>query len=69
LPGRLISAELYDANEKKPAGRREGTLKLGALGPPGRGSGVLGFALIALGAAVGMGVVFLGLACRRQANA
>jgi hypothetical protein len=33
MPARRNSAEFYDAEDKKPAGKREGALKLGALEP------------------------------------
>src|SRR5438128_1058989 len=33
MPARRNSSEFYDAKEKKPSGKREGTLKLGALEP------------------------------------
>ncbi len=65
MPTRRNSAEFYDSNDKKPAGKREGTLKLGALDPPAkRGSGLrLGF--ISLGVAAALGLVFVGLRRRR----
>src|SRR5437879_7592960 len=45
MPARRNSTEFYDAKDKKPAGKREGTLKLGALDPlPKRGGALrLGF--------------------------
>src|SRR6267378_4939955 len=36
MPSRRNSSEFYDAKDKKPAGKREGTLKLGALEPAPR---------------------------------
>jgi len=38
MPSRRNSPEFYDAKDKKPAGRKEGVLKLGALEPAPRGS-------------------------------
>jgi hypothetical protein len=65
MPARRNSAEFYDAKDKKPAGRREGTLKLGALEQPTkRGQGFpLGFMM--LGLVAGGGLVLLSLARRR----
>jgi hypothetical protein len=62
MPARRNSSEHYDAKDKKPAGKREGMLKLGALEPATeRGSGLrLGF--ITLSALIGIGLLFLGLA-------
>ena len=39
MPARRNSSDFYDAKDKKPAGKREGTLKLGALDPPARRAG------------------------------
>jgi hypothetical protein len=50
MPTRRNSAEFYDAKGKKPAGKREGTLKLGALEPPAKsGGGAWRFGFITLG--------------------
>jgi hypothetical protein len=61
MPGRRNSAEFYDAKDKKPAGKREGMLKLGALGPPARRSGGLrlGFVMLGLLACAALGIVGL----------
>jgi hypothetical protein len=65
MPARRNSAEFYDSKDKKPAGKREGMLKLGALGPaPNRGS-ALRLGLVTLGAVVGLGLVLA--AFRRHA--
>src|SRR5204863_7237748 len=50
MPARRNSSEFYDAKDKKPAGKREGTLKLGALEPAAqRGAGLpLGFVMLGL---------------------
>jgi hypothetical protein len=59
MPARRNSAEFYDSKDKKPAGKREGTLKLGALEPPAkRGSGLLGF--ITFVGLAGLGLALLG---------
>src|SRR5438067_10495644 len=55
MPARRNSSEFYDAKDKRPAGKREGTLKLGALEPPARRAGRLHLGFIMLGA-VGVGV-------------
>src|SRR5205814_5317734 len=58
MPARRNTSEFYDAKDKKPAGKREGTLKLGALEPGHAklGGGIhLGF--IMLGAMVSLGLV------------
>ncbi len=65
MPARRNSAEFYDAKDKKPAGKREGTLKLGALEPAGRRGGVLRLGFVTLGLLVAAGLVVLGLG-RRQ---
>src|SRR5437016_13567832 len=54
MPARRHSTEFYDANEKKPAGKREGTLKLGALEPPAARSGALRLGFITLGLVAGL---------------
>src|SRR6266581_1841717 len=48
MPARRNSAEFYDAKDKKPAGKREGTLKLGALEPPAARGGVFRLGFITL---------------------
>src|SRR5438067_13221903 len=53
MPARRNAAEFYDAKDKKPAGKREGTLKLGALETPGK-RGTMRFGLITLGAVIGL---------------
>jgi hypothetical protein len=65
MPARRNSSDFYDAKDKKPAGKRNGMLKLGALEPASKRSGAFRLAFIALGAAAGFGLVFLGLARRR----
>jgi hypothetical protein len=65
-PARRNSAEFYDAKDKKPAGKREGTLKLGALEPAGRRGSAFRLGFVMLGALVGVGLVVLGLVGRRH---
>jgi hypothetical protein len=65
MPARRNSTEFYDAKDKKPAGKREGTLKLGVLEPPARRAGEMRLGFIMLGAVVSIGLVFLGLSRRR----
>ncbi len=64
MPARRNSAEFYDAKDKKPAGKREGTLKLGALEPPAPRGGAFRLGFITLGALVSLGLVVLGLTRR-----
>jgi hypothetical protein len=64
MPARRNSSEFYDAKEKKPAGKREGTLKLGALEPPTQRGAAFRLGFIMLGALVSVGLVVLGLARR-----
>jgi hypothetical protein len=61
MPARRNSAEFYDAKDKKPTGKRDGILKLGALDPrPSRGSGLrLGF--ITLGLIIGAALLLRNL--------
>lgn len=69
MPARRNSAEFYDAKDKKPAGKREGTLKLGAIDPLPAKRGVavrLGFVTFG---AVGLGLAALGMVLfRRRPN-
>jgi hypothetical protein len=68
MPARRNSSEFYDAKDKKPGGKREGTLKLGALDPAAHRGGTLRLGFVMLGALVSLGLVVLGLArCRPQA--
>jgi hypothetical protein len=67
MPARRNSSDFYDAKDKKPAGKREGTLKLGALDPPASRGGAFRLGFITLGAVVGVGLLFLGLTRRRAA--
>jgi hypothetical protein len=66
MPARRNSAEFYDAKDKKPAGKREGTLKLGALEPAAQRGGAFRLGFIALGALAAVGLVVVGLAHRRS---
>ena len=65
MPARRNSSEFYDAKDKKPAGKREGTLKLGALEPPARRGSAFRLGFIIMGAVVSLGV-FLSLSRRRS---
>ena len=65
MPARRNSAEFYDAKDKKPVGKREGTLKLGALESPPKRGGALRLGFVMLGALAGIGLV-VGLARRRR---
>ncbi len=69
MPARRNSAEFYDAKDKKPAGKREGMLKLGALEPPAKRGGAFRLGFITLGALISAGLVVLGLARRRSPHA
>ncbi len=69
MPARRNSAEFYDANDKKPAGKREGTLKLGALDPPAQRGNALRLGFVMLGALLSAGLIALGLARRRSPEA
>ena len=64
MPARRNSAAFYDAKDKKPAGKREGTLKLGALEPAVQRGNAFRFGFVMLGALVSLGLVVLGLARR-----
>src|SRR5262245_51308803 len=66
MPARRNSAEFYDAKDKKPTGKREGTLKLGALEPAGQRGGALRLGFVMLAALASVGLVVLGLARRRS---
>ena len=57
MPARRNSSEFYDAKDKKPAGKREGTLKLGAVDPPARRGAALKPGLIMLGGLFGVAIV------------
>ena len=65
MPARRNSTEFYDAKDKKPAGKREGMLKLGALGPPAARGGVFRLGFITLGIVVGVGLALFGMSRRR----
>jgi hypothetical protein len=59
MPARRNSPEFYDAKDKKPSGKREGMLKLGALPPTAQRGGALRLGFITLCALVGVGLVLL----------
>jgi hypothetical protein len=61
MPARRNSAEFYDAKDKKPTGKREGTLKLGTLEPAARRGNASRLAFITMGTVLVMGLVVLGL--------
>ncbi len=65
MPARRNTAEFYDAKDKKPAGKREGTLKLGALEPAAQRGSAFRRGFVTLGALLSTGVV-IGL--RRQSQ-
>ena len=62
---RRNSTEFYDAKDKKPAGRREGTLRLGALEPAAKKDSGLRLGFITLGLVVGLA---LSIAWLRKAS-
>jgi hypothetical protein len=66
MPARRNSSDFYDAKEKKPAGKREGMLKLGALEPAAQRGGIFRLGSVMIGALVSVGLVILGLARRRS---
>jgi hypothetical protein len=66
MPARRNSTEFYDAKEKKPAGKREGTLKLGALESPATRGNSLRLGFVMFGLAVSLATVIL---WRRRASA
>ncbi len=68
MPGRRNSSEFYDAKDKKPSGKREGILKLGALEPPSKQGGAFRLGFITLGLLVSVAVATL-LARRRRQGA
>jgi hypothetical protein len=65
MPARRNSVEFYDAKDKKPAGKREGTLKLGALEPATQRTGAFRLGFVMLGELVAVGLAFLALGPRR----
>ena len=66
MPARRNTAEFYDAKDKKPASKREGTLKLGALESVRQRGGALRLGFVMLGTLVSVGLVVLGLVRRRS---
>src|SRR5256885_11012353 len=60
MPARRNTSEFYDAKDKKPAGKREGTIKLGALGPVQQ-PGAIRLGFVMLGAVVSVAAVVAGL--------
>ena len=72
MPARRNSSEFYDAKDKKPAGKREGTLKLGALETPAQRGTTLRLGFVMLSAALGLSVAVAatarGLNKRRHAK-
>jgi hypothetical protein len=66
MPARRNSSDFYDAKDKKAAGKREGTLKLGALEPAAQRGGTFRLGFIMLGALVSVGLVVIGRARRRS---
>src|SRR5204863_7308547 len=64
MPARRNMSDFYDAKDKKPAGKREGTLKLGALEPAAQRDSAFRLGFVMLGALVSVGLVVLGLARR-----
>ena len=69
MPARRNTSEFYDAKDKRPAGKREGTLKLGALEPPGQRGNALRLGFVMLGAVISVGLVAVLVARRRSAQA
>src|SRR5262249_53551417 len=67
MPARRNTSEFYDAKDKKPAGKREGTLKLGALEPSSRHESAFRLGFIVLGATVG-GLAALVAVLRRRGD-
>jgi hypothetical protein len=59
MPARRNSREFYDSQEKKPGGKREGLLKLGALEPAARRGGALRLGLVTFGTALGLGLALV----------
>jgi hypothetical protein len=66
MPARRNSAEFYDAKDKKPGGKREGTVKLSALGPPAKRGNPFRLGLVTFGALIAVGLAFLSLARRTR---
>ena len=67
MPARRNSPEFYDAKDKKPGGKREGMLKLGAIEPLPAGRAVR-MAFVTLGA-IGLSLTALGIVFfRRRPN-
>ena len=64
MPARRNTSEFYDAKDKKPAGKREGTLKLGTLAPAAGHVGGIRLGFVMLGAVIGVAATIMLL--RRQ---
>src|SRR5262249_30876357 len=59
MPARRNTSDFYHAKDKKPAGKREGTLKLGVLESPAARGGAVRLGFITLGTALGVALMFL----------
>src|SRR5207237_3978168 len=68
MPARRNSSEFYDAKDKKPAGKREGLIKLVALDAPAKRGGTLRLGFITMGA-IGAACVLGWLGCQRRTRA
>jgi hypothetical protein len=66
MPARRNSSEFYDSKDKKPAGKREGVLKLGALEPAAQRGGAFRLGFITLGAAVSLMLAMMPRLKRRR---
>jgi hypothetical protein len=66
MPARRNSSEFYDAKDKKPAGKREGSLKLGSLEPQSQRGGAYRLGFITLGAMACVVVASAMLRLRRR---
>jgi hypothetical protein len=66
MPARRNSVEFYDAKDKKPAGRRDGVLKLGALQSPTKRAGGLRLGFITFGVAIGLVAAAVWIERRRR---
>src|SRR5205823_10507043 len=65
MPARRNTTEFYDAKDKKPAGKRVGIIKLGALEPPAVRGSVFRLGFITLGGVVGVPLAVFGVSRRR----
>ena len=70
MPARRNTAQYYDVKSKKPAGKRQGVLKLGQLTAPASGPGAFRLSAVRLGAVFSLmlAAMVAGLTLMRRSN-